>query len=624
MPLPGYCSLPALSWGWGYDETSSESQPNDFTGDCAVWRWCPCDGESMGYCSRESVGGSYPCPMSEIVNFSCSGGDAGWELVCGDKDLGPPCMEGQYFGQVKIICRCPEVNYSSDSSSSLSLSLSYGYWYSAGPICGSLPGPAAFGDIKLRNINLGEAIPALMFGGEYGPGALSAWTWCCCEDSECSYPSLSSSCPFDAPGCGAFSGPGQWVHRGGPVNLGPPPVVGTFYGETVFIGYCCPESSDSSSMASSVWNAMLLSYTAFCSLPQFPLYDVPVVTNAMQDTHGGTGFVQDNNIVNASACSIDDTCSGWVWCPCECSSVDMDYEKYDPTECPWTPESPATGPGGWQLFSGEDHHGPPPIVGRFFGEIEYFCPCLPASSESSSSSSEWCVMGGAIVGGAIAPAEAKGNYAPVGWNDHQPYYRHVDNTDWYLWFYDDSNQGVWVITNAPPGAAQTVTWIRDLALHHEWEGAGGTYTAGVGATGDAEVIWCSKADTDCDLCPADLKVNISGMTGDCADLNDSGSGWFIYKEGGGDDCYYLRSITYTPGHDCECMHLLLQPIGDVWYLTIQLVGCTPGGGGAMFHSSWTSDAINSDVNGCPQTGAVTMNLDVDGCSSEVPTVSLST
>lgn len=222
---------------------------------------------------------------------------------------------------------------------------------------------------------------------------LTSVGWTYAEDTECPIGIYSpfggaegsvevlTHCP-DAGVC-TEEGDGRWIWRGGPSSLGPPPVTGRFYGETLFVGFCCNQESSSSQS---------ISYTSeessLCDLPAFDVFDWDLVdkTQSQWDSNAGNAGLTDG-----SECLSLTSSTGWVWCPCE-SNMDPCPVSYDETydedtDCPYSPTTPTSIDGEWVPISMDSGLGTPCRAGRFYGEVVFLNECDIPSSLSSSLSS---------------------------------------------------------------------------------------------------------------------------------------------------------------------------------------------------------------------------------------------
>jgi len=164
------------------DETSLGPIPY-----CTSWVWCPCDVEdSWSYCSRSDTSS---CSFEDICNDMCAG-PGGWFKLCGDECLGPPCVEGRFYGEVAFICQCPsETGVDASMSSLTPPRVSEG-----GPLlCDDLPTPPF--PVTLTPGDPDEYVPETLFIEVMDPvsdasDSKGAWTWCPCNhlEEEVSYP----------------------------------------------------------------------------------------------------------------------------------------------------------------------------------------------------------------------------------------------------------------------------------------------------------------------------------------------------------------------------------------------------------------------------------------------------
>jgi len=577
------CNIPAF--GWDYDVYTSDF---DLEGECSAWKWCPCDDNNdWAYCERPA--GEDECDMQNVTNADCTG-DGGWIHLCGNPDLGPPCVKGRFYGEVVLICYCPTTESASfDFDWSLSEETSS---YSC-PDDTPLP-PFPF-LIPYSNItDPGHYVPQIMFDEPLGPGARSMWTWCPCKMESEVYPSMQSpSCPYD-PDCFDAEGPGQWVHRGGPHQLGPPPIDGRFYGETVAVGWCCgSESSESLSYISMVQSL------SSCSAPWNPAYDWQIRLDEF------AGDIATDNI----GCVVD--CSGWLWCECLDPGEKCKQEYDTPAgECPFN-YGPATfDPGGWQLIEGADHHGAPPVQGRFYGEIVWYCECPILESSSSSFAGGACDTGGVEISGSMTP-DVTGYYNIGGWFNGQTYY--VSDDGWYVVYDDDPFSPEWRLQADPPGSSPTGDyWILSVS---DWDPPTGEYQPFGGATGTATLTCCVDCAATCIECPGTIEVTISGLSGDaCSGMNGT---WYV--DNLGTSCYYEGEFFPST---CVTMNIHIICQCNAWTVWIAGNSCGPG---LDKEPGWTSEPRPPAAGTvCPPYGTYIMHITDDDCSpsGQIPTVSL--
>jgi len=474
---------------------------------CSVWRWCPCDPCDMSYCSRDS---SY-CPMDDIITGLCTDEPAGWQHVCGDIDLGPPCITGDFYGEAVMICECPSTALTVEAQSS---SLIPGDCVIKYPKqCDDLPsGVFPFNLCRLDYIAR-DYVPQVMIDDELGLGAKTLWTWCPCDNGEADYGADSiGTCGEDLVCTGIVNGPGEWVWRGGPLSLGPPPLVGRFYGETITIGYCCQEISSYVSLGPV---DITPGYHEICeSLPAAPVYDWEIRATVSVDEEPVGGIV---------TCG---PCSSWVWCPCENDEGSCGVIYLDPAgDCPPEYDPPAAPPalsvsyGSWKLFEGSSHHGAPPSVGRFFGEVVFYCTCSTDCSSSSLSSLSSSLSSESLLSSVPCDDAAPyciynagtgtfkltGEYHCISHLHGQPYYT---NGYWILWFWNCVTEPAefpceewWLTTEVGNGLFGYV--LENQGVDNPY----GTYTPVGGALGNPVLEECISssfsefdADASCTRC----------------------------------------------------------------------------------------------------------------------------
>jgi hypothetical protein len=184
---------------------------------------------------------------------------------------------------------------------------------------------------------------------------------------------VDACCPA-APTCGGGeTGAGQWIFRGGCDELGPPPVDGRFYGETIGVGAYCYSSSYSPEDAETGYNP------ASCSKPGFPVFTWNIVeeTNATWE-----------NAVTGEYCTPGAGVSAWLWRPCE-DGPPCEHVFGEPDECPYTPPALGSIRGKWTNFGGTPHHSRPCIKGRFYGEVVWYAECASSPGDPSSYNPEF-------------------------------------------------------------------------------------------------------------------------------------------------------------------------------------------------------------------------------------------
>jgi len=561
--------------------------------DCAVWRWCPCDGDTdWMHCSMQAS----VCEAAENNGPEC-GGDGTWEFVCGDESIGPPCITGRFYGEGVVICRCP-TDPEQSSTSLYEPEISVGEWSCSGAPPGPFPWFVDWGPYSP-----GGYVPDILFADDPpGPGAKGAWTWCPCS-GEVQMSNSIGDCPFPGNCDSDSAGPGEWLFRGGSSDLGPPPIVGRFYGETVFIGFCCQDET-STEMSSYVPET-----SDSCSMPEFPFFwwdmDLELIPEGWNDDGAG--------------CGLDGICGGWIWCPCN-EAADPCAITYpsNPT-CPFPGTSTQIDPGEWLPYEGGEDPGPPPIKGRFYGELVYYCACEVQESVSVSSSSSFaadcaCELSGLEVTGNMSP-NVTGIYNVGGWYNGQLYYTSCDVPGYYIVFDDDPFSPSWWLQDTPPGTPyDTYAWqMYVVAIGDPPTGSYSNYGAG---SGDATVDCCSNCLTDCSNCQSTATLSISGLSGSiCSGMNGNIS---LAKTGSGTDCYYFA--TNFPSTCIQASYWLTCDCG-AWVVSIQGSSCGPG---FDKEPGWTSEPREpSGASRCPPTGAYTMHISIDDCPSQIPTVSVS-
>lgn len=291
--------------------------------------------------------------------------------------MGPPSVDGRYWGEVRFICKCPEVSVSSMSSYSLT---SHSY---TPIVCSSAaPGGPPF---NLPTITgMPGSLPLTLVGTCTDPldqDNIGAYTWCMCPGTSPAptypQPTALNICPVTV-ASGVTTGDGHWVFAGGCDKVGPPGFAGEFHGDTRLVGYCCGDNflSRSSSMVSMSYSH---SSIAPCS-SQIPLpgfhWKVKGNTNTAFESHTAPSLGPDRCL---EACSTSN-CSTWVWCPCAMSlSCSQTFPACDWEPCSRVPTR-AGGPGEWRQISGMANLGPPPVAGRFYGEVALLHECACGST----------------------------------------------------------------------------------------------------------------------------------------------------------------------------------------------------------------------------------------------------
>jgi len=433
---PGPGSLFSAS---GSLSVSGSSLPLVIEQAASAWVWCPCS------CMSSPSSASLSCPMSDVCTDKTAG-EGGWFFLAGDQSLGPPCITGDYYGQVSIIAWCPTRQpscsipshslISSPSSSSPSSSLSSPSLSSASlpsrswSVCedtGSLAPECAPPSPELCDLptwpppewqfdrahcepEADRCIPQIIVSKETA-GDSAVWTWCPCIADYDDYPQSSSSlCPWSGTSCD--SGSGYWVFRGGNANIPQPCVDGRFYGETIITGECC--SLSSSSLSSSLSSLSSLSSISSLSSPSLssespssrswsvcedtgslaPECELPSSEPCNLPSWPALGFGQPPCSVSSSSGALESifdellvNCQAWIWCPCDCG----DYSAPAVAgECPQTLACVGDQTEGWWVpFDGTAAGMPPCRPGRFFNEVAYVCECALCSPSSSLSSSSW-------------------------------------------------------------------------------------------------------------------------------------------------------------------------------------------------------------------------------------------
>lgn len=355
-------------WNVSAAGTSISRGTCTFTPNCCAWVWCPCPNtwfDSWTQCEN-SPPVSCGAPLTSCENSPLVAADkVGWQLLCGDSTLGPPDVAGRYFGEIRFICRCPTCTCQSYSSPTISYTS-----HQAATCISNVNGPA----YRLPTMTGGfNPYLPLLIGQCFGTYPtfdftqdIGIYTWCPCPCKRPYYvmPYDQYKCPVAAyhspvPGLTSpWTGEGHWVFQGGCHLVGPPPGVGDFYGDTRIMGNCSndslqPRTPYSYSMRRDSCN----------SIPR---------RNISWKYNG-----YNNNSLSARG---TDHCVGifaqaWVWCPCN-----MVRSMPPPAELMPCPTSTVAqgGAGGWAMRYGDEQHdvcGPPPVPGRYFGEVAQVWPC---------------------------------------------------------------------------------------------------------------------------------------------------------------------------------------------------------------------------------------------------------
>jgi len=710
MAAPKSCSMPTFDWILEQpDGRFSTSMPN---AECSIWVWCRCSPyQEWDYCER--TGDELSCSMDDICQPSCAG-EGGWYLRCGDGCLGPPCFEGRFYGEVSIICRCPdEQEYGSEGGdTSWSLNPQPGEGSCGDDFPEGQPHPW---EIPYGDFDLGGYVPQLIFPDEpCGEGARGVWTWCPCSDGSLSYPGLQDCvrvfgpgatpaaalgtynesgtygdkpaftngswwiwfaegedgdpdewlisstkgdasaeawlladaypdcpigeytillngasgvvevlpcCPDDGTNCqqGAI-GDGEWVFRGGCIELGPPPVQGRFYGETIMTGHCCGSYSSFSDISESSFSEIS---NSSCSMPNVPLYWWDLVLyddppwNQVLDQD-----LDDGGIATGEACMMSDSCSAWVWCQCERDMEPPNCEQeWGDDTCPYVPGEVDASDGEWVHYGGDDHHGPPCITGRFYGEIIWFCQCEKSSSSSVSSRSCSCGAGGYALT-CDAPGcdpDISGNYTIDGFHDGMPRYKQCYG-DWYLCYTDyAAGWGRWSFTkNADCSDSTDGFHSDDLSSSLYWpDDPTLTWNTRGSATGTFTLSCCHECS--CASCCDPLTVTISGLSGWCAAVNGTFTNVALTNPDS-ETCYYYHS--WVPGSgDCLQAWLIIECRCGVWYASVGGISCKKTFPNQYYYNpTWVSDPVES--TDCPPEITWTMNIVNEGCdpTGQIPTV----
>ena len=414
-------------------------------------------------------------------------------------------------------------------------------------------------------------------------------------------------CPDDGTNCDDnATGEGNWVFRCGCEELGPPPVVGRFYGETIMTGFCCEESS---SFSVSSFSLSSIESLSSCSMPQFPVFWWDLV---LQENPPWNQVLDRPN----DECGVSGNCSAWLWCQCEEDMSSACEVEWGESACPFTPEGTDAEDGYWMPYGGDDHHGPPCVIGRFYGEVVWFCQC-PTSS-SSSLSSCGCDDGGYMVVCDGCNEDVAGIFNFVGYHGGMPYYEQCGGP-WVLYWEDNGDDsGTWYFSK---------------------EGLGGVPSSGYGGSGttmdlptDSDInfnpispstgyptIDCCY-ECNCGPCNSTIDVEISGLSGYCAQANDT---YTLTKYSGDGECYYYDEI--FPGNcDEDYDHIWIKIVCEcnLWWMEVSAEVCDNPPGHSMHFNNWISDP---EIGDCPPNTTWNMHIVTEDCDpgGQIPTVTTS-
>lgn len=171
---------------------------------------------------------------------------------------------------------------------------------------------------------------------------------------------------------------GMWYFVAGDPEAGPPPRWGQFYGEVATFYFCHGRLDHLD--------------------PYLGGFDDGVTESCLENDCGPGSFPLlhaegEGSDAQASApplpnWEIDIPWSAWVWCMCEPDPED-EYILPENEVCPHTGAFPAdglTGVGRWVFLGGSAAFGPPPIDGRYYGDVVFVGDCRGACEQPSESS----------------------------------------------------------------------------------------------------------------------------------------------------------------------------------------------------------------------------------------------
>lgn len=402
-------------------------------------------------------------------------------------------------------------------------------------------------------------------------------------------------CPDDGTSCRENTdGDGIWVFRGGCEELGPPPVAGRFYGETIFVGHCCLESSSVSEIVigeSSIADS--------CDYPSFPDFWWDLV---LQDNPPW------NTVVDYDECMISDSCSSWLWCRCgfeptvpnSCYVPFLDPGEW-PDDCPITYSGADDPSGDWEFYGGDAHHGRPCVRGRFHGEIVWYCQC-PESSISVSATCG-CQPGGVQVT-CTEPCtpDVSGMYELAGWANGRLYWRHCQEQ--YVLCHEigpGATTAYWRIYADTCGVGSIL--FESIQCDENFMPIHCNPYHAVGGIGALEVTECELCD--CSACDTCMRISVSGLTGGCVVINDT------YSATTGGACYYMQTILRFS--TCLLSYVSIMCVSGLWF--VQVGGYSCGG----FDPLWISEPRAGQ---CLPIGLYTMHIVEEGCDpiGQIPTV----
>lgn len=403
MTIADPCVIPDLSWTFDEEDIPYESWSCTFDSTCAIWQWCaPTDSPPLPACHRESS----EC-VEEDVCDACDNSGA-WKQIGGDADdIAEPIFAGRFIGEVVILSHCPSCYMEHSSvfayTESLSVQGSYG--------CDDLPdNPFPF-QIPYRQVTQASWL-AKRIAREGGCDPMTfcetrgIWIWCTEHGEE------------------------KWIHGGGCIELGPPPIDGRQAGETVIIGTCCGPFESSLSVE-----------------PSHSIADGCDELPGWFQTHWAREleYYDDRPIQLAPSYTIPTiACGSWIWCTCN-----------DDEDCKQRFPAVENHEGTWKRCdAGPSVDYGPCVKGRFLGEVIFFCSC--------SSSSIACPPGSFMFlrlnPEALIDPTATGVYDLVGEYDGANLYW---NGLWYLYFHDHGD-GTWswdIQQSMPPTVDATGYWL---------------------------------------------------------------------------------------------------------------------------------------------------------------------
>lgn len=211
---------------------------------------------------------------------------------------------------------------------------------------------------------------------------------------------VTPECPWPPSGvnCGPYNPNGRWVFRGGCVEAGAPPNIGSAPGETVAIYLCCPASEWEPSSSSEPSQESEFSCSELVDERKFDwtLEELSQTNNVDDITPG-----------EENSCQMPTDAVGWAWCQCpddqslHCDQTidEKPYWCWSPWHRPNTPwfRHESAQNGHWIPVKGtpSDDRLMPPARGLFYGQVLWW---LDFCAQSSLSSSNPCVCNDANPG----------------------------------------------------------------------------------------------------------------------------------------------------------------------------------------------------------------------------------